>query len=670
MMKIFFFSLFIIFNLMSGQDYTWPTSTGKELTSNFGEFRDLHFHMGVDIRTHSTIDHPLYAIQDGYIFRIATNFSGYGKVLYLKTSDGKIAVYGHLNRFNDNLEELVHNLQNKNNSYFINKYFTPNEYPVNRGEIVGYSGNSGGSTGPHLHFELRSENDQPLNPLTSGFTLSDNVPPQFLDVSIIPLMPGAQINNSPLPQNYYPVATSTNTYFIQDTILASGKFGIATHVIDKIQNVSFSYQIEKLELLVDSISTFSVRYNLLDFSEGKNISTVYGQPVNHPKRDDFQKLYRLGTFPKLSILKEDDSGIIHLTNGIHKIEIMAWDANQNKSVLIFHIKSVNKTKTEKSNHLLNLTNYSVYNNTNNVFKPELVQLEKGAIFHLQTDVNDSNKIIAFIEISEKLLTFPLIKIGVDSYASNLINLSNFKDTKACGFLIYSDTTQKYQFPFIPTKIIPNTNKKVKSVDGLCSVETNRAYHDTTLLWIAKYNSPVRINSVNRKSDIYELHPYGIPFKNSVTTALTINNAIDLEHCSIYTFDNKKLKWNFVKSRADTIQNILSASINKAVLFTVLEDTQSPNILFTNPKNQQMYLADSLKNLLIVINDDLSGIDPSEENLKVFLDGKRIWVAYQPVDKEISYKLSDTLTMGEHNLLINIKDRSGNSTSKTIKFFIE
>ena len=670
MKKILFLSMFATFSLIFGQDYTWPTKTGKELTSNFGEFRDSHFHMGLDIRTHSTIDHPLYAIQDGFIYRIATNFSGYGKVLYLKTLDGKIAVYGHLNRFNENLEELVHDLQNENNSYLINKYFTPEEHPVTRGDTIGYSGNSGGSTGPHLHFELRNEIDQPLNPLTSGFPLSDSIPPQFLEVSIIPLATGTHINNSPLPQNYYPTATSANTYILQDTLSISGKFGITTRVIDKIQNVSYSYQFEKLELLVDSISTFSVQYNLLDFNDGKDIATVYGQPINHPKRDDFQKLYCLTEYPKLSIIKKDKSGIINLTKGIHKIEIMVWDATQNKSTLTFYIKSHKKTKPEKNNNLLNLTDYTVYNNGFKVFKPELVQLEKGAIFHLQTDVYDSSKIMAFIEKPDKLLTFPLVKIGVDSYASNLINLSNFKDTRACGFLIYSNTILKYQFDFKPAIIIPNTYKKVKSADGLCSVETNKTYYDTTLLWITKQIPQFSNKLMNRKSEVYELHPYGIPFKNNIDITLTINNDIDLRHCSIYTFDNKKLKWNFVKSRIDTTQNSLSAILYRSAVFTVLEDTKPPNILFTYPHNQQVYSADSINTLLIILNDDLSGIDANEETLKVFLDGKRAWVAYQPIDKEISYNFKNALTTGEHNLLINIQDRSGNSTSKTIKFFIE
>jgi len=335
MTRNIFFLLIIITSLILGQDYVWPTRTGKQLTSNFGEFRDNHFHMGIDIRTNSSIGNPIYAVNDGYIYRIATNFSGYGKVLSLKTDDDKIAVYGHLTKFSAQLEYRLFELQNANQSYFVNNYFTKEQYPIIRGDIIGFSGNSGRSMGPHLHFELRNEIDQPLNPMTYGFPLVDNIPPKFLNLSIIPLAAGTRIQNSPLPLNFFPISTSPNIYILKDTILVTGEFGLSTRVIDKIQNASNSYQIEKLELMVDSISVFSVNYNLLDFNEGEDISTVYGQPISHPKYEDFQKLYRLEAYPRLTIHYDDTTGTINLSKGIHKIEIIAHDAAQNKSTLTF-----------------------------------------------------------------------------------------------------------------------------------------------------------------------------------------------------------------------------------------------------------------------------------------------------------------------------------------------
>ncbi|MFC1784323.1 M23 family metallopeptidase [Candidatus Neomarinimicrobiota bacterium] len=669
-MRNFLFLLIFITSQILGQDYVWPIGTGKQLTSNFGEFRDKHFHMGIDIRTNSSIGHPIYAVQDGYIYRIATDFKGYGKVLYLITKDYKIVVYGHLNEFSERLENLLFELQNENQSYFVNKYFTREEYLVKRGEIIGFSGNSGGSTGPHLHFELRNGIEQPLNPMTNGFPITDNIPPNFLNLSIIPLDEGTQINGSPLPQSYSPVQLSPCEYILTDTISVAGFFGITTQVIDKIQAATFSYQIEKLELSVDSISAFSVHYDSLDFSESEYIATVFGQPIYHSKHDAFQKLYRLEHYPKLTIHQDDKSGIINLTDGIHKVEIVASDAAQNESTLIIYIKSIIPSKKVKYKTLLNLNEYPIFNTELKVFNPELIQLEKGAIFQLQTNVNSSDTIRAFIEKSDMIMTFPLIKIGANKYVSEMINPYLFKDSKSCGFIIYSDQMTKYEFNFTPMLIFPDSAQKIILHDGLISVETNNAIYDTTLMWITEQIFKPPKDSVTHKYSIFKLHPYGIPFKNDISISLATNNDIDLKRCAIYTFNKKKSKWDFEKSNIDTINNFITAKFSEANIFSILEDTRPPWFLDIYPENQQTYSKDILEQFIITLNDDLSGIDLSEEYLTVYLDAKRIWVAYQPVDKEISYNLRNALSIGEHSLLINIQDRSGNSASKTIKFFVE
>ena len=668
MIRNIFFLLIIITSLILAQDYAWPTHTGKQLTSNFGEFREDHFHMGIDIRTNGSVGHPIYAVNDGYIYRIATNFKGYGKALYLKTADDKIAVYGHLIRFSTQLETRLFELQNENQSYFVNKYFPREEYPIKRGEVIGYSGNSGGSMGPHLHFELRNEKDQTLNPMTSGFPLVDNVPPTFLDFSIIPLGTGTRIDNSPLPQNYTPLRSSPSVYFLKDTISVNGKFGITTRVIDKIQNASHSYQIEKLELLMDSISVFSVHYNLLDFSEGESIPTVYGQPVSHPKYNDFQKLYRLESYPRLTIHPDEKTGIINLTEGTHKIEILACDAAQNKSILTFYIRST--VPLQKTKYILNLNNYPTFNGNSKDFSSELIQMEKGAIFQIQAEISSSDIIMAFIEKPDMLMTFPLIKVGEDKYASEMLNPYMFKDSKFCGFLFYSDTIQKYEFDFTPMFISPDFNNIIFSDDSLCSVKTTNTIYNTILMWITKQNNPSKIKLANRKSDIYKIHPYGIPFKNDVEISIAFNNNIDLEYCAIYNFNKKKSKWDFMKSYVDTTNNTITAVSSIPNIFITLEDTKPPVFLYTYPKNRHTYAKDTLTKFFITLTDDISGIDSSEEKLKVFLDDNRIWVTYQPIKKEISYYLRNFLSMGEHNLLINIQDRSGNSASKTIKFFVE
>ncbi|MEE8342116.1 MAG: M23 family metallopeptidase [Candidatus Neomarinimicrobiota bacterium] len=666
--KILFLSI-IITGLLTGQDYAWPTNTGKQLTSNFGEFRDRHFHMGLDIRTNSSVGHPIYAVTDGYVDRIATNFSGYGKALYLKTNDDKIAVYGHLSMFSKQLEDRLFELQNENQSYFVYKYFTQEKYPVLRGEIIGYSGNSGHSSGPHLHFELRNATDQPLNPMTHGFPITDKVPPKFLDLALIPFTNGTRIDHSPLPRTYLPVRTSPNVYILKDTISVTGKFGFSTRVIDNIQNTSRSYQIEKLELLVDSISVFSVNYNLLDFNESINISTVYGQPVSHPKYDDFQKLYRLKAYSKLTIHENDKNGVIKLSEGIHKIEIIATDAAQNESVLTFFVMSDKSYQQDYYYTNLHLIDYPNFTGPK-IFNPDLTQLENGVIFTLTSGESNSDSIRAFIEKPGKLLTFPLVKSGKTNYASTMINPYLFKDSESCGFLFYSDSVHKIEFDFKPTLVLPNTNKKIFSSDSLCSVEINDAIYDTTLMWITSDTKLLSINSKNRRSNIYKFLPDGIPYKNNAIITFSIYDNTNWEHSSIYRYNNKKTKWDFVESSIDTINNNITGISSIPDIFTILEDKTPPGFLYTYPKNQQTYSKINLQKFIITLSDDLSDINPSEENLEVYFDGIRIWVAYQPTLKEISYFLNKSLALGEHNLLINIQDRSGNSASKAIKFFIE
>ena len=626
--------------------------------------------MGLDIRTRSSIGHPLYAVNDGYIHRITTNFNGYGKALYLKTNDGKIVVYGHLSRYTKDLGNRLFELQDEMQSYSVTKYFTESEFPVKRGQVIGYSGNSGGSMGPHLHFELRNEYDQPLNPMISGFPLVDNIPPKYLDLSIIPLEIGTNIGGSSLPGNYTPIQLTPGEYILNDTISVTGKFGVTTHIIDKIQNATHSYQIEILELFVDSVSVFSIQYDLLDFSEEENISTIFGQPITHPKHDKFQKLYCLESYPKLTIHNDDQTGIINLSEGIYKIEILAWDAAQNKSVLTFYIKSYKSTQKTKYKTHLKFDEYSTLNTNGKVFNSEFIQLEKGAIFQLYTAIGAADKIVAYIEKPDTLLTFPLVEFDIHKYSSELINPSLFKDGKQCGFLIYSDKIQKHEFDFIPKLIFPKSYNTIFSNDSLCSVKFENVYFDTMLTWLTKQITPLKSNSINRKSDFYKLNPYGIPFKNDVTVSIAVSNETDIEHCAIYTFNEKKSEWDFERSSIDTINNIISTKLGESNVFTVFEDTKPPNFLYTYPKNQEIYPKDVLKNFIINLNDDLSGINSSEEYLRVYLDGKRIWITYQPVEKEISYGLRSALSVGKHHLVINIQDRSGNSVSKSIKFFVE
>ena len=650
-----------------GQKHAWPTSTGKQLTSNFGEFRGDHFHMGIDIRTNQSTGHPLYAVSDGYIYRIATNFAGYGKALYLMTTDNKIALYGHLAKYPIALESKLDELQNKDKSYFVNQYFTKDEYPVKRGDIIGYSGNSGGSTGPHLHFEFRNASDQPLNPLVYGFPVADSAPPLFLDLAIIPMNAGARIGSTALPKTFQPKKTSNDGFFISDTISVQGDIGLAVKIADKIPYVPYSYQPHYIELSVDSIPLFSVNYDSLDFREDNYVRTVLGQPPVQKNSVDFQKLYLLKNYPKLLVHKGNQSGILNLSPGFHNITIKTVDAAQNESVLSFTVDAIKDTVQFIELHpdaLYDLT--SIPLNKDN-FVPEFLVLENGAIFKVEVDSNQYNNIYAFIERSDSLHILPLDN-DQNNYVSDLIGFDKFGNHNRIGLLFASDSISKYYYTSQPQLLFPDSNQTIFSKDSLITVSLFNSFFDTTLTWITDVSSRFYSARQNRVSRVYDIFPKGIPANENLQVTFNFDNNLNTDRFAVYRFDEEKRKWKYVKSKIDT--TIVSAGLSSPQIIAVFEDTQLPWVENSFPEANQVYAQDLFNEIKIRVDDNLSGIDYSENNLQVYLNGERLWVAYQPFEQEISYELKKPLALGEHKLDINFQDRSGNSIAKSFKFFIE
>ena len=326
-------SLFIILLLISpiySQNYHWPTIGSKAMSSNFGEFRDGGYHMGIDIKTLEETGWPVYAIDDGHISRMVTNFSGYGKGLYLTLNDGNVAVYAHLEEFAFRLETILYSLQAKNNSYIVNEYFSPEQFPFKKGDVIGYTGNTGASFGPHLHFELRNNKSQPINPLINGLNIEDYRNPRVHQIGIIPLSTSSKINGSSIPRAYPLFAANTGGGLeFPDTISCFGPIGLAIEIDDKIQGVRNKYQVQSIQLLVDDQNVFSLNYNKLDFSQKHTVNQTRENRFQRLNLGSFTKLYKQDTFSNSTLVKEGVSGVLNLTPGYHKIEIQISDASGN-----------------------------------------------------------------------------------------------------------------------------------------------------------------------------------------------------------------------------------------------------------------------------------------------------------------------------------------------------
>jgi len=165
-MRLILATLFIFLSIDSSAQHKYiPPFSGKiKLTGSFGELRGNHFHMGLDMSTQATKGRRILAVKNGYIERIQVSTSGYGKAIYIKHQDGNISLYAHLDHFSPWIEKVLKQKQYERESFEIKFYPRPYELSVKQGEIIGYSGNTGSSNGPHLHFEIRDKYHHPINP--------------------------------------------------------------------------------------------------------------------------------------------------------------------------------------------------------------------------------------------------------------------------------------------------------------------------------------------------------------------------------------------------------------------------------------------------------------------------------------------------------------------------
>ncbi|GAC1416930.1 MAG: M23 family metallopeptidase [Flavisolibacter sp.] len=326
-----------------------------QLVANFGEIRPNHWHMGLDISTRHRENLPVLAAAEGYIGRVSVEPGGFGQAVYIIHPNGFTTVYGHLNAFFPALASYVKQQQYKLSSWQINLRLPTGLFKVKKGEPIGLSGSTGGSEGPHLHFEIRnSETDNNLNPLLFGFPIPDHQAPKLLRLALYDRSKTTYAG----PQRIYSLKKSGDTF----RPVASSLLKINCPII--------SFAIQALDYFPHSRHSGGI-YTGRMAMDGKAVSEFVLDNISYDKTrylnahiDYPFKSKTKGNLQHLSPLSGEQSGLYHTVrdNGliflkdhkIHKISIEISDASQNKSTLSFAIQamhsdsiSVTETKTEK-----------------------------------------------------------------------------------------------------------------------------------------------------------------------------------------------------------------------------------------------------------------------------------------------------------------------------------
>ena len=310
------------------------------LSGNFGELRDNHFHSGIDIKTQGVTGHKIYTTADGYISRIKIEAAGYGNTLYITHPAGYTTVYGHLDRFRPDIEKYVRDKQYDSQQHALNIYPEKSKWPVQKGEFIAFSGTSGYSFGPHLHFEIRdAARQEPMNVLLFGFDIEDYVPPKIFSLYAYPMGDNGLVNNS-RQKVRFEVEGDSGIYKLvaKDTLRLNGFIGFGIEAYDYLNGVNNRCGLFSIRMLVDGELNFHWEMDQFSFGEARYINSYIDYEEKGRNQKSVQKAFvdpnnHLGLYKYI-----DQDGIQDFSESReYNISFLLEDANGNRSTFDFKV---------------------------------------------------------------------------------------------------------------------------------------------------------------------------------------------------------------------------------------------------------------------------------------------------------------------------------------------
>lgn len=402
------------------QDYFRnPLDITMVLSGTFAELRSAHFHGGLDIKTQRKEGLKVYASAEGYISRIKISHFGYGKAIYITHPNGYTTVYGHLQKFSKRLEDYIKQCQYDKESFEVEVFPNSEELIIQPNEVIAYSGNTGGSGGPHLHFEIRDNQERPMNPMLFGMDVKDTKAPFVSAVYAYPKDENALINGKNERVALRLIPQKTGDYEVEK-ISAYGNIGFGVTSYDKQDLAPNNNGVSNIQTFFNGNKSLEIDFKRFSFSESKHIKRLIDYEYFKTKKSRIQKLFIEKNNP-LSLYKDaDDNGYVRVedsTSSVYKIRIR--DFKQNETWVTIPVKGKYET-AEKEIEDEDFSNKSL------VYSDKATTLSSGNIkvnFYDNTLYED-----AFIDFKVTSDTLHLHKDNIPLQKNFYINydLSNYK----------------------------------------------------------------------------------------------------------------------------------------------------------------------------------------------------------------------------------------------------
>jgi murein DD-endopeptidase MepM/ murein hydrolase activator NlpD len=475
--------------------FSYPLDRDVVITGNYGEIRPNHFHAGLDFSTDPSANLPIKSVGDGYVSRMKISSVGYGRVLYITHPNGYVSVYAHQKKYATKIDAYIKQKQIEQKKNEIEILPSANELPVKKGEIIGYTGNSGSSTGPHLHFEIREEKSEiPINPLLV-YDIKDDVKPELTHLAIYSSADTNSIKRiSSIPVKYIGGKLSLPKY---TQVLSENTFAIGFAGFDRANGSTNKNNIYEAKILLDDKIIYHHQLNNISFDNGRYVN-VFSEKEGGVK---FQKCFS-PTCCDIVIYKSlVNGGKIVLSDTLpHKISLQINDEKGNKNVLTFFVKT-------KANQGYKTVNYNVFCHKDFTLKNDNAELliKAGALSNntflriekLKNGVAIGNRnipIIKAIEIKMKPRVLnetykdKLVLINNDNCINGIYENGWIKaETKTLGIFSFGYDTVAPTILFSATKKAITNHISFKIMDNLSGIADYNVYVND--VWqIAEYDA--------------------------------------------------------------------------------------------------------------------------------------------------------------------------------------
>ncbi|QSE96759.1 M23 family metallopeptidase [Fulvivirga lutea] len=538
--------------------YMFPIKPGTQntLAGTMGELRSTHFHTGIDIRTEGRTGLPVHAAAMGYISRVAVSTSGYGNALYVTHPNGHTTVYAHLEKFEGPIAEYVLKEQYRLKTFELDQSLYQGKFIVQKGDTIAWSGNSGSSGGPHLHFDIRDEKQQPLNPLSYGFDeVLDRTPPIAEKIIARTLNEKSRVGGV-FGQEEYRLRRIGNNYKLDRPIQAIGEIGLMLDAHDKLDYSRFRCGINTMIMEVNGTSTYEYRIKKFSFGEQKNIY----------KHMSYEDLYKSGErWHKLYV---DDGN-----------ELRFYSSNKNNGKL--YVK-------EGDQLTVKITMIDTYGNRSHVDLSIEGKLSKPLSNQWVSGINT--------DIQENIMIISSPKSFDDNLSLNGVPLLPSYITASSKVYLYDLRKDLPKLMDVGGEFIPLSFKETIAPNKSYTYYSDEVdvYFQREALFDTLYFESNYISDSIAKNEVWTVGRTTVPLRKSIKVELKTDKDYDRNFSAAYFLDGKTPYYE----GGNWEKNQISFWTRKFGDFTILTDSIAPYIRQVRVNSND---------LMFKISDNLSGI---------------------------------------------------------------